>query len=110
VIVVTSYVVSDPVASFAGDVAERTGDAGLEHLRELVTDVGTTAWPTVAIVAGALMVALGVAIAVTGHRWPKSGRKYSRSRLEPAAGATPVDEWDALSGGDDPTQPGPPST
>jgi uncharacterized membrane protein (TIGR02234 family) len=106
VIVVTSYVLSDPVAAFAGDVAERTGDAGIEHLRELVTDVGTTAWPVLAIVAGALMAVLGVAIAVTGHRWPRSGRKYSRSRLEPAAGATPVDEWDALSEGDDPTGAG----
>jgi uncharacterized membrane protein (TIGR02234 family) len=105
VIVVTWYVLSDPVAAFAADVADRTGEAGIEHLRELVTQVGTTAWPTVAVVAGALMVALGLAIAVTGHRWPTSGRKYSRSRLA-ADSTSPVDEWDALSEGDDPTQPG----
>jgi uncharacterized membrane protein (TIGR02234 family) len=108
VIAVTWFVLSDPVAAFAGDLAERTGDAGLEHLRELVTDIGTTGWPALAIVAGALMVVLGIAIAATGHRWPRSGRKYSRSRLEPAATATPFDEWDALSEGADPTEPGDP--
>jgi uncharacterized membrane protein (TIGR02234 family) len=107
VIAVTSFVLSDPVAAMAPDLARRTGDAGLEHLRELVTAADVTAWPAVAIVAGSLMVLLGLAISVTGHRWPRSGRKYSRTKMEAADSTSPVDEWDALSEGDDPTQPGP---
>jgi hypothetical protein len=109
VIAVTWFVLSDPVAAFSGDLTRRTGDAGLDHLRELVTSVETTGWPTLALVAGALMVVVGVAICVTGRRWPTSGRKYSRSRLE-SEKASPVDEWDALSEGDDPTRPEAPSS
>jgi uncharacterized membrane protein (TIGR02234 family) len=104
VIAVTSFVLSDPVAAMAPDLARRTGDAGLEHLRELVTAADVTAWPAVAVVAGSLMVVLGIAIAVTGHRWPRSGRKYSRTTMVTADATSPVDEWDALSEGDDPTQ------
>ena len=45
-------------------------------------------------------------VADRGHRrhaGRRSGRKYSRSRLESADASSPIDEWDALSEGDDPT-------
>ena len=103
VVVVTIFVLSDPISAFSTEVTRRTGNAGSESIRDLVTEVDTTGWPILAIIAGALMIVLGIAIAVTGGRWPTSGRKYSRSRLE-SADASPIDEWDALSEGDDPTR------
>jgi hypothetical protein len=59
----------------------------------------------VAIVLGVIMTLLGLAIAPTSRSWPDSGRKYTRSRMvaaDPDA-SDPVQEWDALSEGDDPT-------
>jgi hypothetical protein len=72
-------------------------------------------WPAVAIVGGALIVVAGIAVLVTGTRWPASTRRYRGARLagtdepEPSAGAEraasdrAIDDWDELSRGDDPT-------
>ena len=49
------------------------------------------------------MVLTGLAVAVTSRAWPASGAKYSRTRAETADG-TAIDDWDALSEGDDPTE------
>jgi uncharacterized membrane protein (TIGR02234 family) len=73
-----------------------------------------TPWPVVAIVGGALVVLAGVAVLVTGTRWPASSRRYGGARLvDDTAGTTAVaerpasdraiDDWDGLSRGDDPT-------
>jgi hypothetical protein len=64
--------------------------------------VTTTPWPAVGIIAGALMIATGLFIAVTARRWPVSGSRYARTRLETPEGDA-VHDWDALSDGDDPT-------
>ncbi len=62
-----------------------------------------------------LLVLAGVAVLVTGTRWPSSSRRYRAARLEDAdepveAGAEgraasdrAIDDWDDLSRGDDPT-------
>jgi len=64
-----------------------------------------TAWPILALVAGALLIATGLLVVATARRWPGATRKYQTVRLAPADGArTSVDDWDALSGGDDPTR------
>ena len=69
---------------------------------------GLTAWPIVAAIGGALIAVAGALAIATGRRWPAAGRRYSTSRLAPADGkpaglASRVDQWDALSAGDDPT-------
>ena len=48
------------------------------------------------------MILTGLAIAVTSRAWPTSGAKYSRTRVETPDG-TAIDDWDALTEGDDPT-------
>ncbi len=53
----------------------------------------------VAIVGGTLQVLAAAWVATTVMRWPASGSRYSRSRLE----GDPASDWDALSAGDDPT-------
>lgn len=69
-----------------------------------------SAWPFVAIVCSALLLAVAVAVLVTARRWPVSSRKYQAAG---EATAAPVDgprdrvaDWDAVTHGDDPTDRG----
>jgi len=55
----------------------------------------------VAIVGGALQVLVAAWIATTVRNWPTTGSRYSRSRVA----GDPASDWDALSAGDDPTDP-----
>lgn len=52
-----------------------------------------------ALVGGILLALVAVGVAITARRWPASGSRYSRSRLEGDSASA----WDSLSAGDDPT-------
>ncbi len=94
----------DPVHASASAISAATGVSGDRSLSALVTAVDVTAWPWLAAVVGALIMALGVVLAVTGRMWPSSSRKYQAVRLSPAEpGENPVADWDSLSDGGDPT-------
>ncbi len=54
-----------------------------------------------AIVGGALLVLAAAWVATTVRHWPSATSRYSRSRVE----GDPANDWDALSSGDDPTDP-----
>lgn len=105
VIAVSVFAVVEPVVVATSAITKATGVAGAQSVAKLVTATSVTAWPAVAIVLGALMTLLGLAIVPTAGSWPESGRKYSRSRMAAAddEAQDPVQEWDALSEGDDPT-------
>jgi uncharacterized membrane protein (TIGR02234 family) len=108
VIAATLVSLGDPAAASASAITDVTGISGADSVAELVAQVEVSPWPAVAIVAGALIVVVGLLVAVPASRWPVSGRKYSRTRTEAADDAStgdPVIEWDALSDGDDPTAP-----
>jgi len=108
IVAVALVALSDPIAASASAVTESTGVTGHESVAALVAEVAVTAWPAVAAVLGAVVVLVGAFVTVTARRWPVSGRKYSRTRIEPEATDAPSDpiaEWDALSDGDDPTTP-----
>ena len=93
---------AEPVKASAAAISAATGVAGTESIESLVASVTVVAWPWVATVAGGLLVLFGVLVAVTGSRWPGSGRKYSAVRLAPVE-RDAVDDWDSLSDGNDPT-------
>jgi uncharacterized membrane protein (TIGR02234 family) len=105
----------DAVAAVAPAVTDATGVSGSGPTAELVADVAATAWPAVAVAGGVLLIVAGVAVLVTGNRWPSSARRYRAARLDEAdesassstgARATSdrsIDDWDDLSRGDDPT-------
>lgn len=105
VVAVSAFAIADPVVSATSAITKATGVAGTQSVAALVTATSVTAWPVVAIVLGVLLTLLGLAIAPTARSWPVSGRKYSRTRLEApeADELDSVQEWDALSEGDDPT-------
>ena len=93
----------DPIGSSGAAISEATGVAGVQRVDQ-VASLATTAWPWLALLAGALLIASGIFVVATTKRWPGSSRKYSAVRLAPADGArSSVDDWDALSDGADPT-------
>ena len=96
--------VTDPVAASASAISTATGVAGENSVADLVDTVAQSPWPWVAIVSGVLIVVAGIVIVVVSRTWPGSSRKYQATRLEPVESErTSVDDWDALSGGNDPT-------
>jgi hypothetical protein len=97
--------VGDPVAASASAISAATGVAGKASVANAVDSIDGGVWPWVALVCGVLMLVAGAAIIVLSRRWPNSAsRKYQSTRLEPVpAERTSVDDWDALSGGKDPT-------
>lgn len=108
IVAVALVSLSDPVAASASAVTDLTGVSGRESVAALVAETAVTFWPAVAVVLGAAVVLAGSFVAVTASRWPVSGRKYTRTRVEPADAGVAGDavaEWDALSDGDDPTAP-----
>ncbi|KAB1657834.1 Trp biosynthesis-associated membrane protein [Pseudoclavibacter chungangensis] len=115
VLLVTGVALASPLGAVSADVAEKTGVSGVHATSALVVEGSLVAspWPWVAILAGVVLVAAGCWTIATGRRWPGSSRKYG-ARFEDTAGgdAAPreravgddrVDQWDALSHGDDPT-------
>jgi len=105
VIAVTAFAIGNPAVAAMAAITKATGVAGTQSVQRLVTATSMTAWPVIAIVIGVVMTLLGLAIAPTARSWPDSGRKYTRSRMTPADpdAQDPVQEWDALSEGGDPT-------
>ncbi len=95
----------DPVAATRQAVADATGVAGLESVRAAVEEASVSGWAGVAI-GGAVLAALGgLAVALGGSRWPATTTRFQRTRAVPAdPDRTVVDDWDALSDGDDPTR------
>lgn len=100
----------DPVSASSSTISSATGVAGDKSIAALVTAQSATAWPWIALVGGVLVILLAIAMVVTARSWPgSSSRKYQATRMAPAENTsaprqrTAVDDWDALSGGDDPT-------
>lgn len=106
-VLVSSLALGSPVTASAAALSEATGVSGNDSLGTLVASVSVTGWPWVSVAAGALLVALGVAVLASAARWPGSGRKYGAVRMQTLDGVTAdasnIDAWDALSRGDDPT-------
>ena len=102
VVVVAAWSLSDPVRASVQALTQTTGVENLEPLREITEHTGTTMWPVVGLIGGMLMMLTGLAVALTSRAWPASGGRYTRSRVETPEGDA-VNDWDALSEGDDPT-------
>lgn len=103
----------DQTSWFADAVRTSTGLSGQQAVAEIVAagSVTVTPLPGILVAIGAgLVILAGLAVVVTGRSWPRGGRRYSSSRLEREDRQDPensadarVDQWDALSEGEDPT-------
>lgn len=114
VVLASQAVIADPLAGAERSITTLTGVAGSASVRALVTSFQLTGWPYVAVCAGALLVLLAAGVAATAHSWPGSGRRYdarpSAPASDPVRAQAPrdvipnsADDWDSLTGGDDPT-------
>lgn len=111
-VLTSSLALADPVRAAARLVTDLTGVAGEQSTSALIdpTQVGVTPIGWLGVLGGALLAAAGVLVIATAKRWPSSARRFETRFAEADSGA-PVDsveQWDALTGGDDPTEPGEP--
>lgn len=101
-----------PPESVVSVVADTTGLSGLAAVDELVAQITPTAWPWIAAVGAVLVLAGGALTLLTAASWRSTARRY---RTDPATQASsapgsrphdshdPIDSWDDLSRGADPT-------
>lgn len=95
-----------PLSAVAPAVTEATGLAGDAALHDIVSSVAPTPWPVVALVCWAVLLTASLFAAVTARGWRTGGRRYSTSpdaSARPTGPLDPVDSWDDLSHGADPT-------
>lgn len=89
-------------------LAELTGLAGEEASYGTVASIAVSPWPAITATAGVVLGLVGLFVVVTGHRWPRGGRKYD-AKAAPAPGASApiesdrISDWDQLSDGSDPS-------
>jgi hypothetical protein len=95
--------------------ALRSAAGQVGGLTELAGEPSTSVWPVLAVVVAGLVTAVGIAMPWLLGRWQQVGRRYERHagrRQDPGGGpdvtrrVQAMDDWDALSRGEDPTQHG----
>lgn len=95
--------VADPVP------AVRQAAGAVSGATDLASDPVLTAWPVVSIVVAILAILVGAALPWLAGSWQRVGRRYETGSdaQGPQAGAATrtraMDDWDALSRGDDPS-------
>ena len=98
-------VLADPVTAATTKVGEATG------LSSSAGDYEVSFWPYVTILAGVILVANALILAIASRTW-KSSKKYTRDAaatagnkdsLAPTGQIDEITGWDSLSRGDDPT-------
>jgi hypothetical protein len=95
---------SDPEQTSASLMTTATGISGEASLRKLIESVAYTPWGWIAIVVGVLTFLAGIWLLATFRFWPVASRKYQSVRFAAVGGPRDaVIDWDALSGGADPT-------
>ena len=104
-IVISAWLaISSPIAASASAISTATGVGGESSIADLVSRTDQTAWPWLTVVFGVLVALGALLIASTARFWSSSSRKYQQVRFEPASEHhNAVDDWDALTGGSDPT-------
>jgi uncharacterized membrane protein (TIGR02234 family) len=97
-----------PLSAIAPALTEATGLSGDSALTDIATKLEPSGWAAAGLVAWIVLLAASVFVLVTAHRWKAGGRRYE----QPAAGhhdhtgpLDPIDSWDELSHGTDPTGP-----
>lgn len=101
IVAVANSALADPLLVSAALVTDVTGISGTESLRGLVDSVAISGWPAPAMIAGGLIVLVGLFATFSAHRWPMATKKYDRTTT--VIPDDPASQWDAQSRGIDPT-------
>lgn len=98
--------ITEPFDAVAATVTEVTGLAGSDATHEVVASIVPSAWPYIALVGWAILLAAAILVLVTWRGWKAGGRRYRTDHAEtPHDGPVDaVDSWDELSRGTDPTR------
>ncbi|HEY5224052.1 MAG TPA: Trp biosynthesis-associated membrane protein [Microbacteriaceae bacterium] len=84
IILSASTAIANPPSTAIATVTKTTGIAGDASVARLIGTIDAGIWPTVALIGGILAVLASIAVAVTGHRWPSSSRRYDAVRFADA--------------------------
>ncbi|WP_119697879.1 Trp biosynthesis-associated membrane protein [Microbacterium halotolerans] len=104
-VAIMPVLVERPVTAVATTVTEHTGLAGVEAVADLVTGIALSPWPAVSLVGAVVAVLAGLLTLATAHGWRRGGRRFDTSPAAPSSGPVdPIDSWDELSHGEDPTR------
>ncbi|WP_350226550.1 Trp biosynthesis-associated membrane protein [Microbacterium suwonense] len=101
-------VLDPPLSVVASAFTDATGLSGDDALRSSISALEPSGWSAAALCAWALLLAASVFVLATAHRWRAGSRRYeqaSEGRHRDAGPLDPVDSWDELSHGTDPTGP-----
>ncbi|MEL0626840.1 Trp biosynthesis-associated membrane protein [Salinibacterium amurskyense] len=102
IVIVSQATIADPALSSSELVTQSTGISGIDSVRALIVAVEGSMWSYTALVAGALIVLVGLLATISAHRWPTATKKYERTTAIVAD--DPASQWDAQSRGIDPTE------
>ncbi|HEU5223719.1 MAG TPA: Trp biosynthesis-associated membrane protein [Candidatus Lumbricidophila sp.] len=95
---------TDPIGAVQSAVTAATGVSGAQPVAALVASVTPSAAPYVAAGCAALVLIAGVFALMTAASWSTGGARYRAAEYVAADPQThPVDAWDALARGADPT-------
>jgi hypothetical protein len=104
IVFTTILSLANPDEPSSSAIQSATGIAGTTSVDALVKSVALTPWGFVAVALGILAFLIGLWLLVTFRFWPVASRKYQAVRFAAAEGPRDaVVDWDALSGGSDPT-------
>lgn len=95
-----------PLSAVSSAVTEATGIAGASAIGDIVAGIDPSVWPGIALGCWVVLLAASVFILLTARRWKTGGRRYRTAGAahEHTVGPLdPVDSWDDLSHGTDPT-------
>ncbi len=104
--------VATPAESVVTVLAEATGLTGVAAVDELVSRIEPTVWPWAVSLGAVVVLAGGILTLVTASSWRSTDRRYRTdpaARIASAPGSRPhdshdpIDSWDDLSRGADPT-------
>ncbi|MFC7790343.1 Trp biosynthesis-associated membrane protein [Microbacterium sp. MAHUQ-60] len=105
----TLPILSDtPLAAVAPSLTEATGLSGVSALSSIVTALEPSGWAAAALTGWLVLLVASVFVLATAHRWKAGGRRYEQpvsGHHDQAGPLDPIDSWDELSHGTDPTGP-----
>lgn len=94
-----------PGRAVAASVTASTGVAGNDAVAGLLASVVPTPWIGVALVAALIVGVLGVIVVGRARAWSSAPGRPDGEAARDAPISDPQTAWDALSTGDDPTEP-----
>lgn len=99
--------IDTPLSAVAPTITATTGLAGERTLGDIALAIEPTAWPTIALVGWAILIITALFALITAHRWRHGGRRFrtdAAPHTDTVGTVDPIDSWDDLSRGTDPTR------